>query len=340
MATMRDVAKLAEVSIATVSFVVNGTKPVLPATRARIEAAMLELGFRRNVLARALASQSTRILALVFPALEHRLGSTALSVLTSAAVAASERGYNLVLWPVSNDGAQLDEYVGSGLVDGLLLMEVQVEDARVDRLRILDLPFGLIGRTADTEGIGYVDMDFDRTVAEGVDYLMGLGHRNVALVIGELASKTLTGYGPIVRTEAAYRARMQAEGLPEVVVRAAQTPASGREAAAALMAEHPETTAILVMNEDAAFGVLTGVQHAGFSVPNDVSILSIATSPESVGFSDLVLSAMVAPGEDLGRISTNNLIDQLEGHPSAQSQTLIVCALRPGDSTAAAPDRS
>lgn len=333
MATMRDVAEAANVSIATVSFVVNGTKPVSPATRARIETAMLDLGFRQNVLARALASRSTRIIALVFPALEHKLGSTALSVVTSAAVAANARGYNLVLWPVSNDGAQLNDYVASGLVDGVLLMEVQVEDARVQRLQTLDVPFGLIGRTSDPAGLAYVDMDFDQTVEDGVDYLMGLGHRHFALVIGELENNTLTGYGPIVRTEAAFRRRMAAEGLEEVVVSSAQGPAPGKAAALTLMAEHPDTTAIIVLNEDAAFGVLTGVQAAGYSVPADVSILSIATSPDAIGISDPELSTMVAPGAELGRLSTNALIDQLEGKNGTLTQQLIVCALQPAEST-------
>ena len=73
-ATMQDVAERAGVSIATVSFVVNNTKPVTPETRVRIEQAMADLGFRRNVVARALASRRTRIIALVYPALDHGIG--------------------------------------------------------------------------------------------------------------------------------------------------------------------------------------------------------------------------------------------------------------------------
>ncbi|WP_420813819.1 LacI family DNA-binding transcriptional regulator, partial [Phytoactinopolyspora endophytica] len=131
---MRDVAERAGVSIATVSFVLNNTKPVAPATRERIEAAMAELGFRRNALARALASRRTHILALAYPALQHKLGSTAMSFVTSAASAASNRDYHLVLWPVDNDGVELTELVRQGLVDGILLMEVLLDDPRVEAL--------------------------------------------------------------------------------------------------------------------------------------------------------------------------------------------------------------
>ncbi len=112
MVTMRDVAKRAGVSIATVSFVLNDTKPVTPATRQRIEQAMTELGFRRNVVARALASRRTRIIAMAYPALDHRFGFSAAEFFTSAADAARKQDYHLVLWPVGNDGGELTELVG------------------------------------------------------------------------------------------------------------------------------------------------------------------------------------------------------------------------------------
>jgi DNA-binding LacI/PurR family transcriptional regulator len=89
MVTMRDVADRAGVSIATVSFVVNGTKPVSADTRTRIERAMADLGFRRNAVARALASRRTHILAMAYPALDHELSSSSLEFFTSAAATAA-----------------------------------------------------------------------------------------------------------------------------------------------------------------------------------------------------------------------------------------------------------
>ena len=82
-ATMKDVAERAGVSIATVSFVINNTKRVTPETRLRIETAMADLGFRRNVVARALASRRTRIIALVYP--RWSTGSAARSPTSSPA---------------------------------------------------------------------------------------------------------------------------------------------------------------------------------------------------------------------------------------------------------------
>jgi DNA-binding LacI/PurR family transcriptional regulator len=333
MATMRDVARRANVSIATVSFVVNNTKRVAPATRARILAAMEELGFRRNVVARALASRRTRIIALLFPALDRRLDSTALSIVTSAAEAAHARGYNLVLWPISNDADQMTDLIAGGLADGVLLMAVQMEDARVDHLMESGTPFTLIGRTREPEQLSYVDIDFDGTVTAALDYLTGLGHERIALIIERPDGSNLAGYGPVVRTESSYRDRMAERALDPVIVSCKGDPVGGRGAAAELLRVAPETTAVIVMNEDAAFGLVSGLAHAGLRVPNDVSILSISTTPEMGATSDPPLSTMNAPGKEMGRLGVEALIDQLEGKPTHPTQVLLLCELQLGEST-------
>ena len=335
MATMKDVAERAGVSIAAVSFVVNSSKRVAPATKERIEIAMRELGFRRNVVARGLASGRTRIIALLFPALDHRLGGTALQFVTGGAAAASARGYNLVMWPIGNDGEEIEELIAGGLADGVVLMEIQLDDARVDKLIESGIPFTLIGRTRDTAGLSHVDMDFERTVNYGIDYLMELGHRNISLVVEDLSLTTMAGYGPVVRTEQAYRERMEREQLRQVVINCQESPLGGRAAAAEVVAVAPETTALLVMNEDAAFGMVSGLRQAGLNVPRDMSLLSIATTPEMGAMSDPVLTTMNAPASELGKLGVNGLIDQLEHLATEPLAVLLPCELQLGESTAA-----
>lgn len=303
MVTMQDVADRAGVSLTTVSFVVNGTKRVAPSTRARVEEAMADLGYRRNVLARALASRRSHIVALVFPALQHRLGSTALSIVTAAARAATERGFNVVLWPV-DDVAQLDDYLSGGLVDGVLLMEVTADDPRVALLVERDVHFGLVGRTEDTTGLSYVDMDFAGMVATGLDHLIELGHRRVALFLGDPGGPAWSGYGPVARTEQAYLAEAARRGLDPVVVRSAQDPRSGRRAATALAEDHPDVTAVLVLNELALSGIVNGLVAAGRTVPDDVSVLGLATSAADLETADPAVSAVVAPGASSARAAS------------------------------------
>ncbi|MFE9233388.1 LacI family DNA-binding transcriptional regulator [Cellulosimicrobium funkei] len=331
---MQDVADRAGVSLTTVSFVVNGTKRVAPATRARVEEAMADLGYRRNVLARALASRRSHIVALVFPALQHRLGSTALSIVTAAARAATERGFNVVLWPV-DDVAQLDDYLSGGLVDGVLLMEVTADDPRVALLVERDVHFGLVGRTEDTTGLSYVDMDFAGMVATGLDHLIELGHRRVALFLGDPGGPAWSGYGPVARTEQAYLAEAARRGLDPVVVRSAQDPRSGRRAATALAEDHPDVTAVLVLNELALSGFVNGLVAAGRTVPDDVSVLGLATSAADLETADPAVSAVVAPGAELGARSVDGLVDRLTDPTAAPTHDLLPGTLRLVGSTAA-----
>jgi DNA-binding LacI/PurR family transcriptional regulator len=333
MATMQDVARLAKVSIATVSFTVNNSKPVSPATRARVEAAMQELGFRRNAVGRALASKRTHILALLYPALQHRFRGTVVDFFTSAASTASEHGYNLVLWPASND-AELDELTATGLVDGVLLMEVQVDDPRVEQLEKLNTPFALIGRTADPSALDYVDIDFENTVAAAVDHLVELGHTAIGLLDGGVGRDALRGYGPVVRVRAAFEKEMTDRGLKLFLTTCDESPAAGRAAAPDLIAQAPHLTALLLMNEHAGPGLVTGLHRLGVSVPGDLSILSMASSREMASMSDPELTVLSAPSVELGRRGVELLIDQLEGTQDHDRQALVMCAFEPGNSTA------
>jgi DNA-binding LacI/PurR family transcriptional regulator len=333
VATMRDVARLANVSIATVSFTINNSKPVAPATRARVEAAMQELGFRRNAVGRALASKRTHILALLYPALQHRFRGTVVDFFTSAATTASERGYNLVLWPAAND-AELDELTSTGLVDGVLLMEVQVEDPRVARLQKSGTPFALIGRTAEPSALDFVDIDFEGTVTAAIDHLVGLGHTSVGLLDGGVGSGALRGYGPVVRTRAAFERVTAERGLTAFHATCDENPRAGREAAAHLLEQAPGMTALILMNEHAAPGLVTGFRAGGVSVPDDMSILSIASSKEMAAMNDPELTVMSAPSVELGRRGVELLIDQLTGAKEHDRHALVMCAFEPGGSTA------
>ena len=337
MTTMRDVAERAGVSTATVSFVINGTKRVAPETRARITEAMDELGFRRNVLARALASRRTRIIALLSPVLDDHIGRTGMSIVTSAGRAASDHGYRLVLSPVSNDGREMKDLLTDGLLDGVLLMEVQMDDLRVDRLTELEGTFALIGRTRDPSQLAYVDIDFDRTVNEGLEYLVGLGHTRIALVLGQQEGASLTGYGPYVRTETAFREGMASRGLDAIVTSTEPSQRGGTSIVDALLEEAPDLTAIVVLNEDAAPGIVHRLAEIGRPVPTLASVLSIATTPALGAMSYPVLSTMNVPQAELGELGVAALIGQLEGTMKERPQVLIPCTLQIEGTTGPAP---
>jgi DNA-binding LacI/PurR family transcriptional regulator len=321
---MRQVAEAAGVSIATVSFVVNNSKRVAPETRQRIEAAMAQLGFRRNVVARALASRRTQIIALVYPVLEHRLAGSVMEFITSAARAASDADYHLVVWPVSNDGSELGALVGQKLVDGVLLMEVQLDDARVSVLRGLDIPFALIGRTRDVTDLHYVDIDFDATMRMAMDHLADLGHRRIVLINGSEDQDSFVDYGPYVRSENAYRDLAAERGIEPGVLHCHQTVRSGRQAAIELVATTPDATALIITDEAAAAGLVAELDRLGWPVPAHISVMSILSSVDMAGLCNPPLTTVTAPGTELGRLGMESLIRQLD------NRTPLGPALRTG----------
>jgi len=338
MATMRDVARLAEVSVATVSFVVNDSKPVSPATRLRVEAAMLELDFRRNAVARALASRRTRIIALLFPVLQHRLSDTAARFFTGAAEAAAELGYTVVLWPVPNDSDALRNLTSDGLVDGVILMEVQLDDHRVDRLLAERMPLTLIGRNRDPSALDYVDVDFEGMVEQSIDRLQALGHRDFIL-LEETEREDMRGYGPVVRVDETFHAVCRARGLRGTTLRCEASPSGGRAFAPTLLETVPEATAMLVLNEHAAVGLVSGLGKLGVSVPDDLSIILIGSTLEVSATADPELAVMISPAAQLGRMGVETLVGRLDGTLGDLRHELVMGGFEEGASLAPAPLR-
>lgn len=315
--TMKDVADAAGVSIATVSFVINNTKRVAPETRRRIEQTVLDLGYRPNRLARALASQRTKILALAFPVLDHRMAG-AIEFVTAASRRASEEDHHLVVWPVGSDGLELSYLVGEQLVDGVLLMEVHLDDPRVDVLRDLDVPFALIGRTRDVADLHSVDIDFDAAIALAVDHLADLGHTRIALATGSESDPGFSTYGPFVRLERAYLDVATRRGMPPVIVRTHQTVESGRAAVAELVAARTGVTGLLVVEEVAAVGELQGLAGLGVTVPGDMSVVGVGGSAGYASLCVPPLTAVLAPGAELGRLGVDALLRRLDDLPASE----------------------
>ncbi|WP_082485551.1 LacI family DNA-binding transcriptional regulator [Rathayibacter sp. Leaf296] len=331
MATMRDVADRAGVSIATVSFVVNDSKPVTAETRRRVLAAMEELDYRPHALARALARRRSMILAVVFPLVRPRLLSTATLFFAGAAEAAAERGYSIVLWPALDSSERLAGLRADGLVDGAVLMEVSLDDERVDVLRTSRTPFALIGRTRDPSALDWVDIDTEGMVEEALTRLAGLGHARIALVLG--GPERIEGFGPNARARDAFRRGTAARGLSGALLETEESAAGGR----ALAGRLGGVTAVVVFDSGVALGLAHELRHRGTTVPDDLSIVLLASTPEVADLGDPALDVLVSPAHELGRRGVETLLARLEDPAAPLVQERIGGAWREGGSVAPAP---
>lgn len=336
--TMQDVARRAGVALSTVSAALAGSRPVAPATRARVLTAAAELGFHPNALARGLAGRRSHVLALTHPVGAAGIGRTSAEFVMGAAGAAQRLGYQLVLWPYDvDDAAGLLEVAHQGLADGVLVMEVHAHDARVRALREAGVPVVLVGRSHDPADadLPTVDVDFDATLRDAVGHLADLGHRRIAFV-NHAAHRLADGHGPTLRAAAAYTGEVVARGLEPAQVYAEESVPGGRAALAALLdGPGPAPTAVITMNEDATFGVAAELAVRGVPVPGRVSVLAVVSSPAVAGQTVPPLTTLHAPGAQLGRAGVDALLALLDG--SAPPPVLERCRFVDHGSTGPAP---
>jgi DNA-binding LacI/PurR family transcriptional regulator len=330
MATISDVARVAGVSVSTVSYAISGARPIRPETRERIQSAMRSLRFQPNAMARSLASRRSRVIALIYPQIGGGIGGTAGEFVQSVAERAREADYQLVLWPFRTDQArEIRNLARQRMADGVLLMEVCLDDERIDVLEAAKVPYAMIGRTRDVTERPSVDIDFASTMETAISHLVGLGHRRIAF-INHSGEQMSAGYGPAVRAAAAYDGLMTARGFVPLSRTCDDSPVTGRAVTAELLATDPELTAIITMNELATFGVYAELASRNLSIPGDVSVLGIVTSPGVGTLSYPPLTTMHSPGAELGRLAVDCLLSQLDPARTPVPNQLIPCVLEPG----------
>ncbi|MCB0197431.1 MAG: LacI family DNA-binding transcriptional regulator [Anaerolineae bacterium] len=337
MPTMQDVARHAGVALSTVSYAINGTRPISEETRQRIFDAMEELGYRPNALARGLASKRSRIIALLFPAAKRGLGLTELEFVISAANAARENGYHLVLWSTEiRSAAELQQLMQQGLVDGVVVMEIHDQDERIELLRTIDFPFAMIGRCADNSEINHVDIDFGQTMQTVIAHLMGLGHTHIGF-LNHAREEFEAGYGPAVRAQTRFLETMAANGLHGTTRFCEPSLENGHRTVNELLAEDPDLTAVIVMNDRAIPGILRAIADRGWRIPADFSIVAVVSSARAAEMTIPTITTAEAPAYELGSLATEMLIHQLEGEKKEISERLIPCKLVARESSGQCP---
>ena len=333
MATMNDVAREAGVALSTVSYMLSGDKPVSARTRERIEQAMKELGYRPNAIARSLASRRTRILALHLPEFDVSAGETVFEIVRGAYDRAAERGYLLTVWPIASQRApqELSDLVGQGHADGVLLVEVALEDPRIESLEQSQVPFLSVGRTSDPSRLNYVDIDFETTIAQALDSLVATGHRDVML-IGRSREMEADGYGPAVRSHQDFARLAQERGIQHREHALDPSPQAGRDLAREVLASGPRPDAVVAMNDLAIVGFVNELQVMGLTLPDDLSVVTVVSSRRTASMTSPSLTAWQAPGEEMGRVAVDGLLDQLADPQSPPVQTLVRCTQYDGAS--------
>ncbi|MFI1955601.1 LacI family DNA-binding transcriptional regulator [Streptomyces xinghaiensis] len=320
MVKITDVARHAGVSPSTVSYALNGKRPISEETRRRIEASIRELGYHPHAGARALAGARSHTLALVMP-LRSGVHLPVVTQFAMSVVTAARRHDHDVLLLTGEEGEDgLRRVADSARADGFVVMDVQLNDRRLPLLRTLRRPSVLIGFPAEPAGLTCVDLDF-RAVGEAcAEHLALLGHRRVAL-LGSPPEVYERGTGFARRVEDGFTAAADRNGLAAAVHPCEADPAAAPALVRRLLAEDPPPTGVVIHNE-AMLGPLTDALRAeGLRVPGDLSVVAVCPD-ELAERSSVPLTSVAIPAAELGARAVDLLIRQLAGDPVPESTLL------------------
>jgi len=276
-ATRADVARLAGVSTAVVSYVINdGPRPVAAATRDRVLAAVDQLGYRPNASARALKLGGTRTIGLMLSEIVNPFHSECIDALDAAATA---RGYSMLLASTHNDEtrqAQMRADLVDRGVEGLVFLSLYPDRKDAPRASGGDVPQVIIDRSIPTPGFSTVGSDARAGATLAVSHLLEHGHRSIAYMEGPL--DPLVGDERRVGWE---RALAHAGLTPEHLATTSWDRRGGAEAARHFMGLSKPPTAIFAGSDLMAIGALQALHELDRDVPADVAVISFDGTAES-----------------------------------------------------------
>ncbi len=314
MATRAEVAKLAGVSEATVSYVLSGKRKISEPVQRRVVSAMQKLNYRPNRMAQALAGGKSRVIALLFPTAAKGIANVDLEYGLGAAAAAQELGYHLVMWPTFDRSiSEVIATANAGLLDGVILMEVAMQDERVSALSKAKIPVGLIGRT-DNEGRDslFADRDFAGAADAAVKYFAELGHKRIGFVT-ERRGKSDIVVAALVRAHDGMVAAAKKYGLKLTQFESSTDVDAGRRLLHQIIESPASVTGVIALNPGASVGILQEANIIGLSIPKDLSVLSMASPESFVSATQPRLSTISPPAYEMGDCAARRLIAHLEG---------------------------
>ena len=318
-AGLKDVAKRAGVSTATVSRVINGTAVVSEEMRRRVEQACATLGYIPNGAARALSTRRTRTIGAVVPTIENDGFARTVFALQRSL---QQAGRTLLLANSDYDPAIELEAVMRLLsqgIDGLMLIGGEHDKLLRKHLERKHVPV----IEAWTLGDPAASVGFDNARAASVltDHLLDLGHRRIAVVAGRLENNDRAAARVLGMRESLRRRglQLQAEWTTAQPYRVGE----GRRAARQLLSAGERPTAILCGNDQLAFGVLAEARAMGIAVPRELSVTGFGDS-DYAEFLDPPLTTMRVPAEEIGRRAAAFLLSRINGEQAEHDSTVEV----------------
>ena len=333
MATIKDVALRAGVSVTTVSHVVNDTRHVSAKGRERVEQAIRELGYVPNAMARSLKSNTTSTLGMLIPNSSNPYFAEIVRIVEDRCFGA---GYTLVLCNTDDEPRRQSVYLqvlAERRIDGLIVVSTGAgdDDSLVTQLHGLRIPTVLVDREIADPACDLVETAHMQGGLLAVRHLLSLGHKRIACIGGPV------GVMPSEQRIEGWRMALAESGTAPnadaLLWRGGFTSQGGYEAMHAILRTEEAPSAVFVCNDLMAIGALCAAHESGVRVPDELSI---------VGFDDIELSAYTSPPlttvaqpkERIGALAVDMLLERVGGKRRDARKVVLQPELRVRASTA------
>ena len=320
MPTIRDVAKRAGVAPITVSRVINNSGYVSQETRAGVEAAIAELQYVPNSLARSLRFKQTKTIGLVLTDVTNPFWTT---VARGVEDVASQRGFNVILCNTDESEAKQGEYLSVLLqkqVDGVLLAPVNSTTGAVQLIQRQGVVVVVIDRRVFNAQVDVVRGDSEGGAYQLTRYLLSLGHRRIAILTGP------EGVSTAQDRVAGYAQALREAGLAvdqTLIYYGEFTQASGYEMTQKALLSRPRPTALFAGNNFIAIGASWALAEARLRAPEDMTLVAFDDIPPALVL-DPFLTVAAQPAYEMGRRATELLVDRLAGNGPASYQEIVL----------------
>ncbi|WP_235556758.1 LacI family DNA-binding transcriptional regulator [Microbacterium sp. GCS4] len=316
---MDEVARHAGVSTTTVSHVLNQTRKVNEDTQLRVEAAVAELGYRRNSVARTLAGGRSHTVGLAISGLANPYFGPLIHTVERRV---SEAGFVLILGDTHDEAATELKVIDSLLdrqVDGLIVAPSPgFADAAAARVAESDTPVVFVDRGAPFD-CDRVTPENRRTADQLTTHLIEHGHRRIAAIAG------LAGLDSTDERLQGYRDAMKRAGLPideALILRGDSRTENAERVVGAMLGESDRATGIVAFNNAMTLGAMRAAKSAGLRIPDDLALVSY----DDFEWADLFTPGLTCAAQDvagLGRVAVELLFDRMEGDTSPFAHRVI-----------------
>jgi DNA-binding LacI/PurR family transcriptional regulator len=337
--TMDEVARVAGVSQATVSRVVNGNPRVNTEAKRQVERAIERLGFVPNVAARTLVTRRSDSIGVVITEPATRIFGDPFfaQVLGGVSAALTARRQKLVLFMPQDKGQErdLEPYLLAGHVDGVIMYSLHGDDPLPERLRTRGVPVVVGGLPPVGSSVSYVDNDNRGGARQATRHLIDIGRQRIATVTGPLDMPAA------IDRVAGYREALQAAGRvaePTLEAEGAFTQESGIEAMRRLLAAHPAIDAVFVANDLMAAGSLQVLEAHGRRVPEDVAVVGFDDAPIAQAMRP-ALSSVRQSLEPMGRELVNVLLAAIDQPDQVVRKVVLATDLIVRESSGGTPTK-